>query len=63
MFLFNVGLLTLMNINSLIFLAKLKPKVTLSYPTHKVFVKVSRRFVVGMASRPTSEVVIPSETY
>ena len=42
---------------------KLKPKVTLLYPTHKVSVKVSRRSVVGMAYRPTSKVVIPSETY
>ena len=42
---------------------KLKPKVTLLYPTHKVSVKVSRRYVVGMAYRPTSNVVIPSETY
>ena len=42
---------------------KLKPKVTLLYPTNKVSVKVSRRSVVGMAYRPTSKVVIPSETY
>ena len=41
---------------------KLKPKVTLLYPTHKVSVKVSRRSVGGMAYRPTSKVVIPSET-
>ena len=32
---------------------KLKPQVTLLYPTHKVSVKVSRRSVVGMAYRPT----------
>ena len=31
--------------------------------THKVSVKVSRRSVVDMAYRPTSKVVIPSETY
>ena len=42
---------------------ELKPKVTLLYPTHKVSVKVSRRSVVGMAYRPTSKVVISSETY
>ena len=35
---------------------KLKPKVTLLYPTHKVSVKVSRS-VGGMAYRPTSKVV------
>ena len=42
---------------------KLKPKVTLSYPIHKVFVKVSNRSVGGMAYRPTSKVVIPSGIY
>ena len=42
---------------------KIKPRVTLSYLTHKVSVKVSRRSVGGMAYRPTSKVVIPSETY
>ena len=42
---------------------KLKPKVTLLFPTYKVYVKVSRRSVVGMTYRPTSKVVIPSETY
>ena len=42
---------------------KLKPKVTLLYPTHKVSVKVSRRSVVDMAYRPTSKVVMPSEAY
>ena len=31
-------------------------RVTLSYPTHKVFVKVSKRSVVGMASKLTSKV-------
>ena len=35
---------------------------TLLYPKHKVSVKASRRSVVGMAYRPTSEVVIPSDT-
>ena len=42
---------------------KLKPKVTLLYTTHRVSVKVSRRSVVDMANRPTSKVIIPSETY
>ena len=42
---------------------KLKPRVTLSYLIHKVFVKVSKRSVGGMAYRPTSKVVIPSGTY
>ena len=42
---------------------KLKPRVTLSYLIHKVSVKVSRRYVEGMAYRPTSKVVIPSGTY
>ena len=42
---------------------QLKPKVTLLYPTHQVFVKVSRRSMGGMPYRPTSKVVIPSETY
>ena len=41
----------------------LKLKVTLLYHTHKVSVKVSGRSVVGMTYRPTSKVVIPSETY
>ena len=31
-----------------------KVRVTLSFPTHKVFVKVSKRSVVGMASKLTS---------
>ena len=33
-----------------------KVRVTLSYPTHKVFVKVSKRSVVDMASKLTSKV-------
>ena len=33
-----------------------KVRVTLSYPTHKVFVKVSKRSVVDMASKLTSRV-------
>ena len=35
---------------------KLKIRGILSYPTHKVFVKVSKRSVVGMALKPTSKV-------
>ena len=41
---------------------KLKPRSTLSYPTHKVFVKVSKRSVVDMASKLTSNVAVPSRT-
>ena len=33
--------------------------VTLSYPTHKVFVKASKRSVVDMAFKPTSKVAGP----
>ena len=39
---------------------KLKLGVTLSYPTHKVFVKASKRSVVDMALKPTSKVAGPS---
>ena len=35
---------------------KSKLRVTLSYLTHKVFVKVSKRSVVDMAFKPTSKV-------
>ena len=38
---------------------KLKTRLTLSYPTHKVFVKASKRSVVGMAFKPTSKVAEP----
>ena len=41
---------------------KSKLRVTLSYPTHKVFVKVSKRSVVDMAFKPTSKVAVPSKT-
>ena len=37
-------------------LMKLELRVTLSYATHKVFVKASKRFVVDMAFKPTSKV-------
>ena len=42
---------------------KLKTRVTLSYPTHKVFVKASKRSVAGMASKPTSKVAEPLRAY
>ena len=41
---------------------KCKTRGTLSYPTHKVFVKVSKRSVVDMASKLTSKVAEPSKT-
>ena len=41
---------------------KLKIRVTLSYPTHKVFVKASKRSVVDMAFKLTSKVAGPSKT-
>ena len=37
-------------------------RLTLSYPTHKVFVKASKRSVVDMAFKPTSKVAVPSRT-
>ena len=40
-----------------------KVRVTLSYPTHNVFVKVSKGSVVDMASKLTSKVAEPSKTY
>ena len=42
---------------------KLKTRVISSYPTHKVFVKASKRSVAGMASKPTSKVAEPSRAY
>ena len=42
---------------------KCKTRGTLSYPSHKVFVKVSKRSVVGMASKLTSKVAEPSKTF
>ena len=42
---------------------KYKIRVTLAYPTHKVFVKVSKRSVVGMAYKLTSKVAEPSKTF
>ena len=41
---------------------KSKLRVTLSYPTHKVFVKTSRRSVVDTAFKPTSKVAALSRT-
>ena len=40
-----------------------KVRVILSYPTHKVFVKASKRSVVDMASKLTSKVAEPSKTF
>ena len=40
-----------------------KVRVILSFPTHKVFAKVSKRSVVGMASKLTSRVAPPSKTF
>ena len=40
-----------------------KVRVTLSYPTHKFFVKVSKGSVVDMASKLTSRVAKPSKTF
>ena len=40
-----------------------KVRVILSYPTHKVFAKVSKRSVVDMASKLTSMVAKPSKTF
>ena len=40
-----------------------KVRVILSYPTHKVFVKVSKRSVVDIASKLTSKVAEPSKTF
>ena len=54
-----MGATTLPSLPTLMF----KVRVTLSYPTHKVFVKVSERSVVGMASKPTSRVAEPSKTF
>ena len=39
---------------------EVKIRVMLSYPTHKIFMKVSKRSVVGMAFKPTSKVAGPS---
>ena len=41
---------------------KSKTRVTLSYPTHKVFAKASKISVVGMAFKPTSKVAEPLKT-
>ena len=42
---------------------KSKTRVTLSYPIHKVFVKASKRSVVGMAFKPTSKVAEPLRAF
>ena len=43
-------------------LMKLKLRVILSYPTHNIFVKASKRSVVDMAFKPTSKVAVPWRT-
>ena len=43
-------------------LKKLRVRASMSYPTYKVFVKVSKRSVEGMASKLTSKVAGPSKT-
>ena len=40
---------------------KLKIRVTLSYATHKVFVKASKISMVDMAFKPTSKVAGPAK--
>ena len=42
---------------------EVKIRVTLLYPTHKVFVKASKRSVVDMAFKPTSKVAGPSRAF
>ena len=54
-----MGTLTVPNLPTM----KLKIRGALLYPTHKVFVKVSKRSVVGMAYKHTSKVAEPSKTY
>ena len=54
-----IGALTMSSLLTM----KCKTRGTLSYPTHKVFVKVSKRSVVGMVSKHTSKVAEPSKTY
>ena len=41
---------------------KVKTRITLPYPTHKVFVKALKRSVVGMAFKPTSRLAEPLRT-
>ena len=43
-------------------LEKLRVRAILLYPTHKVFVKVSKTSVEGMTSKLTSKVAAPSKT-
>ena len=42
---------------------EVKIRVKLSYPTQKVFVKVSKRSVVGMTFKPTLKVAGPSKAF
>ena len=57
-----MGLTTTVPQVPLLPLEKLRVRATLSYPKHKVFVKVSKRSVVDMASKLTSKVAAPSRT-
>ena len=57
-----MGLTTRVLIVPLLPPEKLRVWVIWSYPTHKVFVKVSKRSVVGMVSKLTSKVAVPSKT-
>ena len=57
-----MGLTTRVLMVPLLPLKRLRVRATLSYPTHKVFVKVSKKSVVGMVSKLTSKVAAPSRT-
>ena len=57
-----IGLTTRVPQVPLLPLKKLRVRATLSFRTHKAFVKVSKRSVVGMASKLTSKVAAPSRT-
>ena len=50
------------NTKILLFLSNAHSYVPVKFPTHKVFVKVSKGSVVGMASKLTSRVALPSKT-
>ena len=56
-----MGLTTKVPQAPLLLLEKSRVRAILSYPTHKVFVKVSKRCVVDMASKLTSKVAAPSK--
>ena len=58
----SIGLITRVLTVPLLPPEKSRVMVIWSYPTHKVFVKVSKRSVVGMGSKLTSKVAAPSKT-